>query len=146
MYLFVSKNYYLSIQSLTLLMWFFQIYTDINQWRSCMIEKTLTLQTRTAGTCWILSVERKLTVGFLWLDSCSGYSLWFGFEITVRHSTLGRTLWTINRPVAETATWQHITFSTDRHPCPPVGFEPAITASDRPPTPRHRPRGYRDRR
>jgi len=43
---------------------------------------------------------------FLWLDSYIGprYSFCFGFEITVRHTTLGKTLWTTDRPVADTAT------------------------------------------
>jgi hypothetical protein len=27
-------------------------------------------------------------------------------------------LWTSNQPVAETSTWQHITLTTDNHPCP----------------------------
>ena len=27
-------------------------------------------------------------------------------------------LWTRDRPVAETSTWQHTTFTTDKHPCP----------------------------
>jgi len=31
--------------------------------------------------------------------------------------TLGRPLWTRNRPDAETSTWQH-SQQTDRHPCP----------------------------
>jgi len=33
-------------------------------------------------------------------------------------------LWTSGQLVAETCTWQHTTLTTDRHPCPPVGFEP----------------------
>jgi len=41
-------------------------------------------------------------------------------------------LWTRNRPVAETSTWQHTTLSVDRHPCPPTGLEPAIPASEQP--------------
>jgi len=27
-------------------------------------------------------------------------------------------LWTSDKPVAETCTWQHTTLTTDRHPCP----------------------------
>ena len=43
-------------------------------------------------------------------------------------------LWTSDRPVAETSTWQHTTLTTNRHPCPPVGFEPTISARERPQT------------
>jgi len=38
-----------------------------------------------------------------------------------RHTTLVRHLWTSDRPIAETSTWQH-----------PAGFEPEISASERP--------------
>ena len=41
-------------------------------------------------------------------------------------------LWASDQPVAQTSTRQHTTITTDRHPCPPVGFEPAIPASERP--------------
>ena len=41
-------------------------------------------------------------------------------------------LWTRDRPVVETSTWQHTTFTADRPPYPPAGFEPAIRASARP--------------
>ena len=43
-------------------------------------------------------------------------------------------LWTSDQLVAETSTWQHITLTTDKHPCLPVGFEPTISASERPQT------------
>jgi hypothetical protein len=43
-------------------------------------------------------------------------------------------LWTSDQLVAETSTWQHITLTTDRHPCPPVGFEPTISAGEWPQT------------
>jgi hypothetical protein len=38
-------------------------------------------------------------------------------------------LWTGDQPIAETSTWQHTTLN--RNPCPPVGFEPTIPASER---------------
>ena len=41
-------------------------------------------------------------------------------------------LWTSDQLVAETSTWQHTTFTTDELPCPPVGFEPTISAGERP--------------
>ena len=43
-------------------------------------------------------------------------------------------LWTSDQPVAETSTWQHTALTTDRHPCPPAGFEPIVPASERPQT------------
>ena len=33
-------------------------------------------------------------------------------------------LWTRDRPVADISTWQHITFTRDRHPCPPRDSNP----------------------
>ena len=39
-----------------------------------------------------------------------------------------------DRFFAKTSTWQRTTLKRDRHPCPQVGFEPAIPASDRPQT------------
>ena len=41
-------------------------------------------------------------------------------------------LWTSNQPVAETTTWQHTTLTTNVHA--PVGFEPTISAGQRPQT------------
>ena len=43
-------------------------------------------------------------------------------------------LWTSDQLVAETSTLQHTTLTTDKNPCPPVGFEPAISAGERPQT------------
>jgi hypothetical protein len=66
---------------------------------------------------------------FSWLYSLGGQRpprCW-GFEITLRHTTLGRTPldeWSARRR----DLWQPI---RDRHPCPPVGFEPANPASER---------------
>ena len=47
--------------------------------------------------------------------------------------------------VAETSTWQHTTLTTDKHPCPPVGFEHTISAGERLQAARLRPHGYWDR-
>jgi len=41
----------------------------------------------------------------------------WGLEITLRHTTLGRTPLDGDRPVTDTSTWQHTTLTTDRHPC-----------------------------
>jgi len=43
-------------------------------------------------------------------------------------------LWTSDQIVVETSTWQHITLTTEKHPCPAVGFEPTISAGERPQT------------
>ena len=56
-----------------------------------------------------------------------------------RRATIGRIPWTSDQPVAETFTWQHITLTTDRQTnrqtsMPPVGFEPTISAGERPKT------------
>jgi hypothetical protein len=40
-------------------------------------------------------------------------------------------LWTSDQTDVETSTWQHTTLTTDRHPCPHLGFEPTITVSER---------------
>jgi len=53
-----------------------------------------------------------------------------GFTITFRHTTLGRTSLTRDRPVAEASTWQHTTHTRDKHPCLPAGFEPATSAGE----------------
>jgi len=43
-------------------------------------------------------------------------------------------LWARDRPIADTSALQNTTFTKDRHPCSTAGFEPAITASERPQT------------
>jgi hypothetical protein len=45
-------------------------------------------------------------------------------HLNIPHSV--RLLWTSDQPIA--------TITTERHPCPPAGFEPAIPPSDRPQT------------
>jgi len=54
------------------------------------------------------------------------------FEASQSHSDKPHSvalLWTSNQPDAETSTWQHTTRTRDSHA--PVGFEPAIPASER---------------
>jgi hypothetical protein len=49
------------------------------------------------------------------------------FTITLRHTTLSRTLldkWSARR--GDLSTRQHTTLTRDRHPCAPAGFEPAL--------------------
>ena len=43
-------------------------------------------------------------------------------------------LWASDQLVADTSTWQHTTRTRDRRPCPPTGFEPTISAGERPQT------------
>jgi len=55
-------------------------------------------------------------------------------EISRSHSDTPHSvgpLWTSDRSVTETSTWQHTTLTTERHPCPPAGFEPTIPAIER---------------
>jgi hypothetical protein len=59
-------------------------------------------------------------------------------EVSISHSdththSIGL-LWTRHRPDAETFAWQHTTFTRDRHPRPPAGFEPVISAREWPQT------------
>jgi len=59
----------------------------------------------------------------------------WGFYIT--HNDASQSvglLWTSDQLVAETSTWQHTTLTTDKHPCPTVGFEPTVSAGERPQT------------
>ena len=59
-----------------------------------------------------------------------------GFYITHNDApqSVGLLLWTSDQLVAETSTCQHTTLTTDKYPCPPVGFEPIISAGERPQT------------
>jgi len=44
-------------------------------------------------------------------------------------------LWTSDRPIAETSTWQHTTLTADRHPCTRWDSNPqSQETSVRPPT------------
>jgi hypothetical protein len=65
--------------------------------------------------------------------------------ITLRHTpqSVGL-LWTRDRPVAETSTWQHKN-SQETNIHAPSGFEPTIPTSIRPQTCAFRPRGHWDR-
>ena len=68
-----------------------------------------------------------------------GSGLWLprfrGFVIT--HNGAPQSvglLWTSDQLVAEISTLQHTTLTTDKSPMPPVGFEPTISAGERPKT------------
>ena len=41
-------------------------------------------------------------------------------------------VWTSDQPDAETPPSQNTTLTNETHPCPPVGFEPTISANQRP--------------
>jgi len=61
-------------------------------------------------------------------------SLGFLSEVARSHSDTPHSvglLWTSDHPVADTSTWQHTTLTTER---PRVGFEPTISAGERPQT------------
>jgi hypothetical protein len=77
---------------------------------------------------WWGPLQRGDLVSSITIDWCLAPNRW-GFYIT--HSDAPQSvglLWTSGQLVAETSTWQHTTLPTDRHPCPPVGFEPTISA------------------
>jgi len=83
-------------------------------------------------------------VSFYWLESpgVTRPPVRWGFYITLRHTTLGRTRldeWSA-RPVAETSTWQHTTSM------PPAGFEHSNPGQRAAADPRLRPRDHWDRR
>ena len=61
---------------------------------------------------------------------CGGRRLLFR-RITLNDTHAAEVSWTSDRPVAETSTWQHTTFTRDKTPMPPVEFEPSISASER---------------
>ena len=54
-------------------------------------------------------------------------------------------LWTSDRPVTETSTWQHTTLTTDRHPCPPTGIRNRNPSNRAVADPHLIPRGHWDR-
>jgi hypothetical protein len=61
------------------------------------------------------------------------WTMWFVRRVT--HNDAAHSvglLWTSDQLVAETSTWQHTTLTTDKYPCPPVGFKPMISAGERP--------------
>ena len=59
-------------------------------------------------------------------------------EVPRSHSDIPHSvglLWTSDRPLAESSTWQHATIRREKKTyMPPAGFEPAISASERPKT------------
>jgi hypothetical protein len=80
---------------------------------------------------WSVSITLDL---LLWFDSLYGprpLPCW-GFEITNTPHSVGL-LWMSDRPGAETSTWQYKTHNKETS-MPPVGFEPAISAGERPQT------------
>ena len=67
----------------------------------------------------------------------SGPGLPHSRSFSITHNDLPQTvglLWTSDQLVAETSTWQYTTLTRDKIPCPPVGFEPTISAGKRPQT------------
>ena len=53
----------------------------------------------------------------------------------VTHTPSVGPLWTRDRPVPETSTWQHTTFTRDRHICPPGDSNTQSQQASRKPTP-----------
>ena len=59
---------------------------------------------------------------------------WLAYALFFDAPRSVESLWTSDRPVAETSTWQHITFTTDKQTTSmsPMGFKPTISAGERP--------------
>jgi hypothetical protein len=52
------------------------------------------------------------------------YSYSYSLTLSDRHTQSVGLLWTRDRPVAETSTWQHTTSTKDRYPCPRRDSDP----------------------
>lgn len=64
-------------------------------------------------------------------SSAYASSSW-GFPNNIQwHTTVGRTLWTRDRPVAETSTRQNTTLTREKTSTPSARFEPANPPNDR---------------
>jgi len=65
------------------------------------------------STSWIIQIFFFLC----WLlSTCRSYcSLW---SHSMTYTYLVGLLWTTDRPLLETSAWQHITLTTNKHPCP----------------------------
>ena len=64
---------------------------------------------------------------FLWRNStmrARAASIFMFIDHTQWHTTVGRTLWTRDRPAAETFTWQHTPLTTDKCPSLPQSSKP----------------------
>ena len=103
----------------------------------------------TSGRILINKAQRTFNKSnFIWLDSLPVGQGLLIVEDSRSHSDTPHSvwlLWTSDRPVAETSTWQNTTFTTDRHPWLLQDSNPqSQQASGGRPTP-YRRRGHRTR-
>jgi len=102
-----------------------------------------------SATHWSLSKHRKYVIQTLQApcqEGVAGPCFWrdsppppraSSFTIFLDHNDAPQSVglfYTSDQLVAETSTWQHAQNTTDKRPCLPVGFEPTISAGDRPQT------------
>ena len=82
-----------------------------------------------------LYVYKNIHTIFLWYCSQRGPRPPHSWASWITHNDASQSvelLWTSDQPVAETSTWQHTTLTTNIYA--PVGFEPTISAAERPQT------------
>jgi hypothetical protein len=103
-------------------------YSDLTLWK--IVVRTLTT----------LLISLHCLPSFVVIPSSTywftaGVEVVYFYLITLKHTpqSVGL-LWTRDRPVTETSTWLDKHCTRDKHPCPPVGFEPTIPGSARPQT------------
>ena len=94
------------------------------------------MHTRSSSTQWHIP-DVALFACFVFCGAAAQCWPWpphsWGFLITHNDASQSVGLhWTSDQLVAETSTWQHITQQTNIHAPHPVGFEPTISASERP--------------
>ena len=122
--------------------------------KNCIFELTLFFRTKDTPLCFIRSSNRTLMIYTAYSLTIQERVIWNDPHYIVRslHTDLQffsygaaaqrgpwpphsvGILWTSDQPVAETSTWQQTTLKTDKYPCPPAGFEPTISAGERPQT------------
>jgi hypothetical protein len=107
------------------------MFTLWEKWRGCI------LCTRGWHLWYFVAVVPSSTYLFT-----AGVEVVYFHLITLRHSPQSvRLLWTRDRPVAETSTWQHKHCTRDKHPCP-RGIRTHDPSQQSAADPRLRPRGY----
>jgi hypothetical protein len=118
-----------------------QMETDRNRTKLALVARSLSLElarhkhrlTSQLVSCKLLFSYSIRIIFCLFLARqpavCQGLLI---YEVSRSHTNdtpqLVGLLWTSDQLIAETSTSQRTTLTTDRHPCPPVGFEPTISA------------------
>jgi hypothetical protein len=85
----------------------------------------------------ITSINRLLLLSSsaMALQPSAGYGLFFSRGFLITHNVAPQSvgiLWMSDQLIVETSISQHTTHTTEKHPCPPVGFELTIAVDERP--------------